>query len=325
MAKQWVEKLNQLGAAREPFFFLIDYANTKGEVYLIENLGGNNISFEFPNVYTNSPSLSENLGVKLASNRIDFKTYTKTFDTVMFHLNRGDSYLTNLTFATPIDLNVSLEQLYPLVSAKYKIKYKEDWICFSPETFIQVVHNQIATFPMKGTIDASTPNAAETLLNDVKEKAEHSTIVDLLRNDLSMVASNVRVKRLMYLEKIRTSQGDILQMSSEIVGNLEENWHSQIGNILDTLLPAGSICGAPKQKTLDIIAQAEDYDRGFYTGVAGYYDGETLDTCVLIRFIENTPNGLVYKSGGGITAMSDLRKEYEELNQKIYVPISRIH
>ena len=73
---------------------------------------------------------------------------------------------------------------------------------------------------MKGTMDASIPGAYRLLASDPKEDAEHNTIVDLIRNDLSLVAKNVRVKRFKYIEKLRTHQGELLQMSSEINGKL---------------------------------------------------------------------------------------------------------
>ena len=94
-----------------------------------------------------------------------------------------------------------------------------------------------------------------------------------------------------------------------------------LGEILFKLLPAGSITGAPKKKTMEIIAEAEGYDRGFYTGVMGYFDGKQLDSAVMIRFLEQTQQGLLFKSGGGITSQSVAENEYEELKQKIYVPI----
>jgi para-aminobenzoate synthetase component 1 len=94
-----------------------------------------------------------------------------------------------------------------------------------------------------------------------------------------------------------------------------------LGDILFALLPAGSICGAPKQKTLEIIEHAEGYDRGFYTGICGWFDGENLNSAVMIRFVEQQGDKLIFKSGGGITSRSELIKEYQELNQKVYVPI----
>ena len=110
-------------------------------------------------------------------------------------------------------------------------------------------------------------------------------------------------------------------MSSEISGKLKPEFQNKIGSILQTLLPAGSILGAPKQKTLEIILNSETYKRGFYTGVCGYFDGTNLDSCVMIRFIENKEGKLYFKSGGGITHLSKLNDEYQEMKNKIYVPV----
>jgi para-aminobenzoate synthetase component 1 len=174
---------------------------------------------------------------------------------------------------------------------------------------------------MKGTIDASVENAAEILKNDPKEKAEHYTVVDLLRNDLSMIADDVSVEKLMYLDFLKTRQKNLFAMSSEICGYIKEEFKGKTGSILQKLLPAGSILGAPKPKTLEIILKAEGYDRGFYTGVCGFFDGENLDSCVMIRFIEKEGEKLYFKSGGGITHMSKPEDEYMEMKNKIYVPV----
>ena len=90
---------------------------------------------------------------------------------------------------------------------------------------------------------------------------------------------------------------------------------------MKSLLPAGSILGAPKPKTLEVTLEAESYNRGFYTGVCGWFDGKNLDSCVMIRFIEQEAEKLYFKSGGGITHMSRLEDEYQEMKNNISVPI----
>ena len=210
------------------------------------------------------------------------------------------------------------------------------FVCFSPETFVRIKGGRIYSYPMKGTLDASLPNAEKQLMEDRKEAAEHATIVDLIRNDLSRVAENVRVDKYRYIDVLHTNKGDILQTSSEISGRLPEDYPHHLGEILDAQLPAGSITGAPKDKTMQIIQKAEGYDRGFYTGIMGIYDQGELNSAVMIRFIEEeevfpskTENRMNYeairklyfKAGGGITSKSDCRKEYEEVIQKIYLPI----
>jgi para-aminobenzoate synthetase component 1 len=252
---------------------------------------------------------------------ISSKEYKSKFDLVKKRISFGDSYLTNLTVKTKIDLNQSLEELYFQTAAKYKMCWKNQFLVFSPETFVQIKEGEIFSFPMKGTIDASIPNAEGIILNDQKELAEHVTIVDLIRNDLSTVASEVKVTRFRYVETIKTNQKDLLQVSSEINGRLSKNYYSTIGSILISLLPAGSVSGAPKNKTLQIIGQAEKEKRGYYTGVVGYFDGKNLDSGVMIRFIEQERNQFYYRSGGGITSQSKMESEYQEAIDKIYVPV----
>ena len=103
-------------------------------------------------------------------------------------------------------------------------------------------------------------------------------------------------------------------------GKLPTGYQKHIGNILDAMLPAGSITGAPKDKTMEIIHEAEGYDRGFYTGVMGIYNNGELNSAVMIRFFENDGLGTYFKAGGGITSKSDCSKEYEEVLQKVYLP-----
>jgi para-aminobenzoate synthetase component 1 len=136
-----------------------------------------------------------------------------------------------------------------------------------------------------------------------------------------MVAEQIEVKRFRYVDRLSTNRIDLLQVSSEITGELPENYLSFMGEILFKLLPAGSISGAPKSKTVAIIETAENYEREFYTGICGWFDGKNLDSAVMIRFIEQKGEELIFKSGGGITAMSDATKEYNELIQKVYAPI----
>ena len=175
---------------------------------------------------------------------------------------------------------------------------------------------------MKGTIAATVPHASKTLLDNRKEAAEHATIVDLIRNDLSMIASKVSVSRYRYIDHLATNKGQILQTSSEITGQLAANYREEIGSLLFRLLPAGSITGAPKRRTMEIIHEAEGYERDFYTGVMGCYSNGALDSAVMIRFIDEDEQGhYYYKAGGGITAQSNNNDEYNEVIEKVYVPI----
>lgn len=316
--------LNDWGKHRIPFLFYVDFELEKPFASTLDQVNNQKILFDvngITNVHQKSSSGKSTASV-FNKTAIPFAEYEQKFNVVMRHLNYGDSFLTNLTVKTKIETDQSLKDLFHQSAAKYKLLADDQFLVFSPETFIQIREGKIYSYPMKGTIDASVPNAAGVILNDQKEKAEHITIVDLIRNDLSQVAANVHVSRFRYIDELKTNSKNLLQVSSEITGTLPENYREQLGDILLALLPAGSISGAPKQKTIEIIAKAEGEKRGYYTGVFGYFDGEKLDSGVIIRFIERVNNTLYYRSGGGITTQSDAKTEYQEVIDKVYVPVN---
>ena len=251
---------------------------------------------------------------------ISFKEYQDKFKKIIEKIKSGETYVLNLTQPTKIETDLSLKEIYALANAHYKLRYKDEFVCFSPEKFIQMQGERIHAFPMKGTINSSVQNAHEKIMADKKEMAEHVMIVDLLRNDLSIVATDVKVEKFRYVTQVEAGSKKLLQVSSHISGFVGSEWHAKIGTILESLLPAGSISGTPKKSALKIIQEVEEYERGFFSGVFGYYDGEKLDSGVMIRFVEKTKNGYAYKSGGGVTLDSDSLSEYNELQDKIYLP-----
>jgi len=309
------EFLNSLGKRREPFLFISDFKAQKLEVILLKDIEASDVEFCIDENYTYKEHTHS-----LHTTPIDFKKYSGKFNAVIEKIKSGETYILNLTQSTQIESKETLKTIYNVANAHYKLRFKDEFVCFSPEKFIQIQDNIIHTFPMKGTIDAGLENAEKKILSDTKEMAEHIMIVDLLRNDLSIVATGVEVQEFRYISEIEAGDKNLLQVSSHISGKLQKNWHENIGTILSSLLPAGSISGAPKKSTLEIIEKIEEYERGFFTGVFGIYDGEKLDSGVMIRFIEKTEDGLIYKSGGGITLDSDVELEYNELQDKIYLP-----
>lgn len=304
-----------------PFLLLMNFEGTQGDIYSKGEWEEQGIQFCFPKMYYSESRMDQGFPA-MKKSPMAKNDYAISFEKVMQHIRYGNSFLTNLTCSTPIELTDSLEALFPCTDAKYRILYKKEWLCFSPETFIQIKERKIHSYPMKGTMDAAIPDAEEKILKDEKETAEHYTIVDLIRNDMSMVAENVTVKRFRYIDKIKTNQKELLQVSSHLEGDLLPD--KKLSDIIFPLLPAGSISGAPKKKTVEIIHEAEAHERNFYTGTAYYFDGESLDSCVLIRFIEKTEKGFVYKSGGGITINSELVKEYQEMVDKVYLPLKEL-
>ena len=311
------ETLNEWGAKKTPFVFLLDFEKKNSKAWRLEDCPSEFL-FNFQGITNQENDLSSSKDLKFKitpPNQID---YINKYHKVINAIQNGETYLINLTTKGQIETNLSLEDLFNSAKSKYKILLKDHFVSFSPETFIQIKDGIIKTFPMKGTIDATIKNAQQLLEDNKKEKAEHATIVDLLRNDLSAFAKKVRVEKYRYYEVIKAKNKKIGQMSSEISGELPMDYRSRIGDIIYHLTPAGSISGAPKPKTLELIKEIEQEDRGFYTGIAGYFDGNNLDSCVLIRYLEKDGT---YRCGGGVTSKSKLKVEYEELIQKMYVPI----
>ncbi|MBI9068551.1 MAG: aminodeoxychorismate synthase component I [Salinivirgaceae bacterium] len=316
-----IQQINSLAKNKTPFLFIIDYTKENIIIEELATISSEEILFDVngqSNFYTEKEASTE--APIFTKKPIDFKAFEQGFSYVLANLKQGNSYLTNYTCETPISTNLSLKDIFRKSEAKYKLLYKNLFVVFSPETFIKITDGKIFSFPMKGTIDASIPEAEKIILNDLKETAEHATITDLIRNDLSKVATNINVDRYRYIDKINTNHGELLQISSQISGELPMGYQANLGDIIFSLLPAGSITGAPKQKTIEIIKEAETYKRGFYTGVFGLFDGKSVDCGVMIRFIENKNGKLVFKSGGGITVNSKAHDEYDEMIKKVYLP-----
>ncbi|WP_343660974.1 aminodeoxychorismate synthase component I [Chryseobacterium sp.] len=314
-------EMDELSLQKVPYFFVIDFLSENVEIYPEYEIEKSGLLIDFQSFSNLKTSHDLNKKVVWKSFPETQESFKVGFDKVQENIRLGNSYLVNYTRKTKIETNLSLEEIFYHSNAKYKVFYKDFFVFFSPETFVKIIEGKILTYPMKGTIDASIENAAEILKNDKKEKAEHYTVVDLLRNDLSMVADNVKVDHFQQIDFIKTQQKDLYAMSSEISGMIKAEYNGKIGSIMQKLLPAGSILGAPKPKTLEIILEAEGYKRGYYTGVCGWFDGQNVDSCVMIRFIEKEGDQLYFKSGGGITHMSKLEDEYQEMKNKIYVPI----
>lgn len=306
--------MNLYGQKRVPFLFIINFDATEFELFRLDSLP-KDVIFSINQITIPKRE------ILLQKNLIDFQTYKRVFELVIKEIEAGNSYLLNLTFSTPIQTDASLLEIYQNANALFKLYFKDQFVCFSPERFVEIKENSIYTYPMKGTIDANIKNAKELILNDKKEMAEHVMVVDLLRNDLGIVAREIRVEEFRYISEIKSPKKRLYQVSSRISGKLEDGWQKRVGEIVSLLLPAGSVSGTPKKRSCEIIKSVELHKRGWFCGVFGVFYGDSLDSGVMIRFIEQTKDGLVYKSGGGITIDSDPLKEYKELEEKIYVPI----
>ena len=310
------EQINYLASKKEPFIFIISYDKSKIYVKELSKLSGD-IAYSFDC----TKSINLNKRAYLKKYPISYDTYLRAFNSVIEEIKNGNTYLLNLTFRTKIETNLTLADIFAQAKAPYKLLIDNEFVCFSPECFVKIKDNTISTYPMKGTIDASIPNAKEIILNNKKELAEHTMIVDLMRNDLNMVGFDTKVPSFRYIDKIKAGDKELLQVSSKIEAKLPKNWYKNLGDILDTILPAGSITGTPKKKTIDIINNIETSKRALYTGVFGIFDGNCMQSAVMIRAISKDGDNLYYHSGGGITIDSNPKMEYQELLDKIYLPL----
>lgn len=329
MKQDITQRIDKLAAEGCPFLFVIDYQGEKAYIKRLDEIDARECLYDIGGRTNEAVA-----GIKAMHGPVqwevtppEYANYERAFERVKRGIMAGNSYLTNLTRQVAVRCNLSLREIHARTEAKYRMLLDDreggmgTWACFSPETFVQIKDGRIFCCPMKGTADATAPNAERRLMEDAKEAAEHATIVDLIRNDLSRVATDVRVERYRYVERLHTNQGELLQTSSEISGKLPDDYRQHMGSLLGALLPAGSITGAPKDSTMRIIREAEGYDRGFYTGIMGICEDGQLDSAVMIRFVEQKGDGLVFKAGGGITSRSVCRREYEEVLQKVYLPI----
>lgn len=253
-------------------------------------------------------------------------------------IRRGDTYQINYTtrlhlqaYGNPVSLYRRLRQPVPyaVLSHLPDAQGQSAWtLCFSPELFLKIASDGIvATEPMKGTApildDGQDERRAAELQNDPKNRAENVMIVDLLRNDLGKIA---RTGKVCVPEPFKVSRfGSVWQMTSTIQAQALP--HITAADILRAAFPCGSITGAPKKMSMQIIESLETEPRGLYTGSIGY-----LNPCsgglgfegtfnVVIRTLSLTPlsDGIyqgIYGVGSGIVIDSDPAAEYRECGWK---------
>lgn len=313
------ESINSAAASGTQFFFAVNYDVSEG-VFIENPLSQNKVLFQFNGIGNKPTDIVVKEQPSLTVMPIGIESYKVKFDTAYEGLKQGVAQVINLTVSTPIETNISPKEIFSLSQSPYQVYVPEEFVCFSPERFVKISDGIISSNPMKGTIDASLIDAEQEILNDPKEIAEHTATTQLIVDELALVATDVKVNRFRYIDRIESRNRTLLQVSSEVVGTLDDDYMTHLGDIVFKLLPAGSIAGSPKKAALELINRAENDNRGYYCGIAGYFDGSSLDTAVLIRFIESDGEKQSFRSGGGITVDSICEKEYQEVLNKIYLP-----
>jgi para-aminobenzoate synthetase/4-amino-4-deoxychorismate lyase len=220
-------------------------------------------------------------GIARVQANVDQPEFTRALDRIHDYISAGDTYQVNYTYRLRFDAFGALPALYARLRARQPVPYGalvalpdgSAVVSLSPELFVRHVAGELLTRPMKGTAPAGLDDAdnllrASALAADTKNRAENLMIVDLLRNDLGRVAvtGSVAVPALFDVQRY----GSVLQMTSTVRATLRAD--AGLPEIFAALYPCGSITGAPKRRTMEIIRELEPAARGIYTGAIGWFD-----------------------------------------------------
>lgn len=253
------------------------------------------------------------------------ETYAQAFAKIKSYIREGDCYQVNLAQrfnaliqGDPWQAYCMLRTINPSPFSAY-LNYKDFQILSnSPERFLSVKDNVVQTKPIKGTRPRSKNNHEDNallqeLINSKKDQAENVMIVDLLRNDISKncALGSVKVPKLFDIE----SYPNVHHMVSTITGKLRENRSAL--DLLRGSFPGGSITGAPKLRSMEIIEELEPHRRGIYCGAIGYISSDgNMDTNIAIRTILHKDQKMYFYAGGGIVYDSEVSAEYQETFDK---------
>jgi para-aminobenzoate synthetase/4-amino-4-deoxychorismate lyase len=253
---------------------------------------------------------------------VDEGEFKNRIDEIHQQIKLGNTYQVNYTFRVTGTAYGSVTGLYNRLRKRQPCQYAALFDCkkakilsFSPELFLSKVRVGLQAKPMKGTL-SSMQHQADDLRFDEKNRAENVMIVDLLRNDLSKVSNNgsVRVSSLFDVENI----GQIFQMTSTIDSTVSPS--IKISDLLEATFPCGSVTGAPKKRTMEIIDKLEKTERGIYCGSVGWFDPDPYEgnknwNCMLnvaIRTLEVDNHRFFFGVGSGVTIDSESHSEWNE-------------
>lgn len=314
----------KIEALREKYF-LVGYIRYEAKDIFL----GKSVKSELPllyfEVFDGFKEYKRNKGgyVRLnASPDITFDEYEKALSQIKEEIADGNTYEVNYTYDWDVDYSGSELKLYEYLLHKqttpYNAFFKNEYdtvLSFSPELFFELEGSHILTKPMKGTVPRGETyekdrENIEFLKNDIKNRAENVMIVDLLRNDLGRIAKtgSVKVSKLFDVETHKT----LHQMTSQIEADLEDD--VSLYDIFKAIFPCGSITGAPKISTMEIIDKVETGSRNVYCGAIGLISPHKTVFSVPIRILQKSigQNSYKYRVGGAVVWDSDIKDEWDE-------------
>jgi anthranilate/para-aminobenzoate synthase component I len=250
------------------------------------------------------------------------ENYIQKVNKIKHYIIEGDIYEVNLSHQCQIsffgDPYTIFKELYKINSAPFSayLPFGEHTIiCNSPERFLKVEKDRVETRPMKGTAPRGKTKKTDLknkcdLFTSMKDAAELSMIVDLMRNDLGKVCEYGSVKVAEH--KRIEAYANVWQMISIVKGKLKGNY----GELLEACFPGGSITGCPKIRSMEIIDELEIYNRNLYTGSIFIANDMRMDSNIVIRSMIAHKNKLHFNIGGAVVYDSNPEKEYEETLDK---------
>ncbi|MEC9205667.1 MAG: aminodeoxychorismate synthase component I [Pseudomonadota bacterium] len=257
---------------------------------------------------------------------LTYEEYLKRFNLIKSYIEKGDCYQINFAQRFSLDYNGDTWGIFKTILPGYKSPYSSYMnfpfikiLSYSPERFLHIKDNIVETKPIKGT-RPTDPNAEQDLIskneliNSNKDKAENLMIVDLLRNDLgrNCIFGSVKVKKLFEVETF----SNVHHLVSTIQGKVSTR--SDNFKLIKGCFPGGSITGAPKIRSMQIINELEPDRRNIYCGSIGYLSfNNRVDLNIAIRTIIATQKKLYFWGGGGIVYDSDAKLEFQETLDKI--------
>ncbi len=251
-----------------------------------------------------------------------------------YYIKEGDIFQVVLSNPQSVEAEGSLFDTYRVLRSTnpspYMFYFRSDDIEIagaSPETLVKLENGTLHTFPLAGTRPRGRTRAEDlelerSLLADEKELSEHNMLVDLGRNDIGRISELGTVEMESYLDILRFSH--VMHIGSTVRGRLRGDMDAL--DAMDSILPAGTLSGAPKLRACEIISELEGERRGIYGGAVGYLDFTgNLDTCIAIRLAYKKNGVVTVRSGAGIVADSVPATEYKECINKAFAVVSAIH
>lgn len=316
---------------------IIVFDNYKQKVILINNVQTENLETTYHKGIMELQSMKtlltegemyDNEPLKLKSDyRYLFNKdeYCEMVEKGKYHIHEGDIFQIVLSNRIDADVEGSLLDTYRVLRttnpSPYMFYFSSDDVEIagaSPETLVKLENSELHTFPLAGTrkrgANDEEDKALETeLLADEKERAEHNMLVDLGRNDIGKISKIGTVEVEKYMEVLRYSH--VMHIGSTVKGIIRDDKDAL--DAVDSILPAGTLSGAPKLRACELICELENNKRGIYGGAIGYIDFTgNLDTCIAIRLAFKKNGKVFIRSGAGIVADSVPENEYQECINK---------